>query len=534
MANLISIENCKICSETKTYINRIDWTFKTGEAWLITGNNGGGKADFIKALSSNKRHFAPNNSANAVSLFSSVFKDSVETVSLETAASLIEEERERDESDYMDRLDEGRTGRRYIAEVLGASSNRNVELPEIAKRLETLPQVKLCGVEKILDRGLKYMSTGEIRRTLLCRSLLSGKKLLILSDPFAGLDKESRRILLEFFDTVVSKQLKGYDLNENNPFPHVILSMERFVEIPKSINRVLEFTNGKVSFCGNRDDYEALLQERKTAEADKNEEERKSFREELSQIHNDSTFSKANDANNDDENLIEFHNVNVGWGETKVIRNLDWTVKKGEHWLVRGPNGSGKTTILELITGDNQQVYCNDIWLFGRKRGTGESIWDIKAKLGIVSYRLHVDYRMIGGFDLESVIISGFHDSIGLYEAKTDIEKQAAKKWLKLGGFEGRENDAFSSLSYGEQRAILILRAAVKQPPVLILDEPCHGLDENYRQKILDLMEVIAESGTTTILHVTHDPTEVLKAEKHILELHPNEEPMYRILKSED
>ena len=313
-----------------------------------------------------------------------------------------------------------------------------------------------------------------------------------------------------------------------------ILSMERFVEIPKSINRVLEFTNGKVSFCGNRDDYEALLQERKAAEADKNEEERKSFREELSQIHNDSTFSKANGANNDDENLIEFHNVNVGWGETKVIRNLDWTVKKGEHWLVRGPNGSGKTTILELITGDNQQVYCNDIWLFGRKRGTGESIWDIKAKLGIVSYRLHVDYRMIGGFDLESVIISGFHDSIGLYEAKTDIEKQAAKKWLKLGGFEGRENDAFSSLSYGEQRAILILRAAVKQPPVLILDEPCHGLDENYRQKILDLMEVIAESGTTTILHVTHDPTEVLKAEKHILELHPNEEPMYRILKSED
>ena len=101
---------------------------------------------------------------------------------------------------------------------------------------------------------------------------------------------------------------------------------------------------------------------------------------------------------------------------------------------------------------------------------------------------------------------------------------------LKLGGFEGREAESFSSLSYGEQRALLILRAAVKCPPILILDEPCHGLDENYRQKILNLLETIAESGTTTLLHVTHDPTEVLECEKHTLELHPDEKPMYKII----
>ena len=519
MANLISIENCKVCSESKTYIKRIDWTFKSGEAWLIIGANGSAKADFIKALGTNKRFFSPNAVNNSdVSLYSSVFKDSVETVSLEAAASLIEEERERDESDYMDRLDEGRTGRRYIAEVA----------PEIANRLETLPQVKLCGVEKILERGLKYMSTGEIRRTLLCRSLLSGKKLLILSDPFAGLDKESRRILLEFFDTVVSKQLKG---TSDNPFPTIILSMERMVEIPESINRVLEFTGDAVSFCGERSEYEKLLEQRSEKEAERKAKEKKSFSDELKSMLD---MSKGNSTEKTEKKtLVEFNNVNVGWGDNKVIRDLNWKVKEGEHWLIRGANGSGKTTILELITGDNQQVYSNDIWLFGRKRGTGETIWDIKAKLGIVSYRLHVDYRMLGGFDIESVIISGFRDSIGLYEAKTDLEKHEARKWLKLGGFQGREDEAFSSLSYGEQRAILILRAAVKQPPLLILDEPCHGLDENYRQKILNLMEIIAESGTTTILHVTHDPTEVLKAEKHILELHKDKEPMYTIIESE-
>ena len=222
-------------------------------------------------------------------------------------------------------------------------------------------------------------------------------------------------------------------------------------------------------------------------------------------------------------------NVNVAWGDNHVLKDLSWTVNQGEHWLIRGPNGSGKTTLLELITGDNMQVYCNDVHLFGIKRGSGETIWDIKKQLGIVSYRLHVEYRMLGGTSLLNVIISGFRDSIGLYEAAKDTEIALAKKWLALGGFAGRESESFGNLSYGEQRAVLILRSAVKSPKLLILDEPCHGLDENFRTKILHLMELIGQGGTTTMLHVTHDPTEILPCEKHVLELLPGHEPMFRI-----
>ena len=220
----------------------------------------------------------------------------------------------------------------------------------------------------------------------------------------------------------------------------------------------------------------------------------------------------------------------MGWDDHKVLVNLNWEVKKGEHFLVRGPNGSGKTTIMELITGDNMQVFREKVYLFGSRRGSGESIWDIKKHLGIVSYRLHVEYRMVGGTDLQSVIVSGFKDSIGLYEPATDFELAMANAWLKLAGFAGREKESFGSLSYGEQRASLILRAAVKSPRVLILDEPCHGLDENYRGKILDLLETVAETGTTTLLHVTHEPSEVLACEKNILELCPGQSPMYKIL----
>lgn len=528
---LISVKNCRILDGNRLCLSRLDWTMRAGEAWLVTGANGSGKADFIHALYGVTEFVKNESSGEDASLYENVFaKEEVALVSLEVAARLIAEERERDESEILDREDEGRTARAYICEVLGGSSKKNAPLPPIAERLETLPQVKLCGVEKILDRGLRYLSTGEIRRTLLCRALLSGCKLLILSDPFAGLDAASRKILLEFFDTIAKRQLSS--AAGDITFPRIILSMERFHEIPDSINRVIEFSEKKVSFCGDRSEYEKLLLEKKSADEKKRLKEKEEFIASLKKIREDSQ-SLTEDFNSDEDlsfgdSLIRFEDVNVGWGDHHVLVNLNWEVKKGEHWLLQGPNGSGKTTILELITGDNMQVFREKIYLFGKKRGSGETIWDIKKRLGIVSYRLHVEYRMVGGTTLEDVIISGFKDSIGLYEEATDFERATARAWLKLAGFNGRENESFSSLSYGEQRAILILRAAVKSPRVLILDEPCHGLDENYRTKILHLLEQIADTGTTTLLHVTHDPSEVLECEKHVLELYPGEEPMYQ------
>lgn len=523
---IITIKNCRIEDSKNIKIEKIDWTFEKGQAWLIIGPNGGGKADFLNAISG-KLKIIPNDSTKD-SIFSNKYENSVEIVSLERAASLIEEERLNDESEYIEGgVDIGRTGRVFLAEaIFGSKIKKNAPLPEEAKNLETFPQVKLCGIEKILDRGLKYMSTGEIRRTLLCRALISGKKLLILSDPFAGLDIESRKILLEFFDTITKKQLNK---NDSLGFPHIILGMERYNEIPDAISHVLEFFDGNISFSGLKSEYEKIYNERNLEKEKSRKSNREKFESTLNTIQSETLFLQTQKEKNC-EILIEMNNVNVGWGDNQVLVDLNWKLKAGEHWLIRGPNGSGKTTFLELITGDNMQVFSNDIKIFGARRGSGETIWDIKRRLGIVSYRLHVEYRMVGSTTLENVIISGFRDSIGLYEAATDVEKSTAKKWLELGGFSGREKETFNSISYGEQRAILILRAAVKCPPLLILDEPCHGLDENYRQKILDLLEIVAQSGTTTMLHVTHDPTEVLDCEKNILEFHPKSTPMYQII----
>ena len=516
--NLITIQNCRIENSRKTLVPVVNWTMQKGQVWLVIGPNGGGKADFFNAL-------AGEAGLRFVPAEQNTFGKSIEIVSLEKAARIIQEERENDESDYIEGgVDIGRTARVFISE----------NLPVAASELDTRPEIELTGIQKILDRGLKYLSTGEIRRTLLARALISGKKLLLLSDPFAGLDAQSRKILFDF----VSK-MSGDNNSLGSKSPTLILGMERWHEIPDSVTNVLEFTNKEISFCGTRAQYETLLEQRNS----QSQESIASGKVQFSQLFEETTkeTSVINDGllrrcapRNDEtsiENLplVQMTNVNVAWGDNHVLKDLSWTVNQGEHWLIRGPNGSGKTTLLELITGDNMQVYCNDVHLFGIKRGSGETIWDIKKQLGIVSYRLHVEYRMLGGTSLLNVIISGFRDSIGLYEAAKDTEIALAKKWLALGGFAGRESESFGNLSYGEQRAVLILRSAVKSPKLLILDEPCHGLDENFRTKILHLMELIGQGGTTTMLHVTHDPTEILPCEKHVLELLPGQEPMFRI-----
>ncbi|MBQ8777437.1 MAG: ATP-binding cassette domain-containing protein [Treponema sp.] len=539
--SLISIKNCAVSDSKKTFIKNVNWELKNGDFWLVFGENGGGKAEFLRALCGiGPEKFVLNCEDN--SEYFNDFLDSCdcEIVSLEQAAKLIEEERLNDESEFVDGgVDIGRTGRFYIAQKIYETENKkllkNEPLPAKMQNLENDGVVKLCGISKILDRGLKYMSTGEIRRTMLAAALLSKKKFLVLSNPFAGLDVESRKILFDFVCGIGST---GSSLGSTGfRGPIVVLCMDRWHEIPESITHVIEFSNKEVSFCGKKQDFLLFKNFEKADETDNLVDFSMQFSETLedsSVCVKDDDLDSGNlqnqsDSKESEEILFELKNVNVGWDGKLVLKNLSWKLKKGEHWLIQGPNGCGKTTLLELITGDNKQVYCNDVTIFGIKRGSGESIWDIKKHLGIISYRLHVEYRMVGNTSIQNVIISGFKDSIGLYETPTDVEIQIAKKWLSLAGFEGRELESFGSLSYGEQRAVLILRSVVKSPKILILDEPCHGLDENYRKKILNLMELIAEKGKTTMLHVTHDITEILSCEKHTLQFVPEEEPMYKI-----
>jgi molybdate transport system ATP-binding protein len=216
------------------------------------------------------------------------------------------------------------------------------------------------------------------------------------------------------------------------------------------------------------------------------------------------------------EVLIDMKNVTVQYDDTIALNKINWTVKAGQNWVVLGPNGSGKTTLLNLVSGDNLQGYANDIHLFGKRRGSGETIWEIKERIGVISSEFQIRYwKNVSALE---VVLSGFFDSVGLFQTASSEQKKAARKWLMDFGIEKLSDQTFNRLSYGEQRMVLIARAMVKIPQILILDEPYQGLDRANRRRILAAIEIIGRHRNTNIIYVTHYPDEIPTCSTHMLQ----------------
>jgi molybdate transport system ATP-binding protein len=215
--------------------------------------------------------------------------------------------------------------------------------------------------------------------------------------------------------------------------------------------------------------------------------------------------------------LIEMRNVTVRYGSTLILQNINWRVRAGESWALLGPNGSGKTTLLSLVLGDNPQVYTNEVAVFGTPRGSGESVWRIKRRIGWVSPELHLHFS--DASTCFEVAASGFHDTIGLFEEPNSRRRAAARRWL--GRFELLEHASapLFALSLGLQRAVLLARALVKDPPLLILDEPCQGLDAAHRRFFVRLVDRLIRTGAVTAIYVTHRQDEIPPSIRRVLRL---------------
>jgi molybdate transport system ATP-binding protein len=281
---------------------------------------------------------------------------------------------------------------------------------------------------------------------------------------------------------------------------------------------VLHIEDRRVAFAGPRADFEArgIPKQLRGLAADETESLGHALAETLDERAAASPSVAAHDAQK--APLVLMRQVTVSYAERRVLDGLNLEIAPGQHTLVRGPNGCGKTTLLNLINGDNPQVYANDVTICGMKRGSGESVWDVKKQLGQVSYALHVEYAYRCTANLIECVLSGFYDSIGLYQEPGYAQIHAAERWLSVVGLLGKRAQAFTQLSYGEQRVALILRAVIKQPPLLILDEPCHGLDPRHRSEVLTIADYIGRHTDSTLLYVTHDPEEVLGCTRQIFE----------------
>lgn len=359
------------------------------------------------------------------------------------------------------------------------------------------------GIESLLQRKILSLSNGERKRVQLAVALLKSPDLLILDQPFVGLDVQAREKLEPFF-----RNLK------NNGITLIIVSDPE--HIPDFAGVVIELNEGTITKKVSVEDYAVSEQEKVESNGVKNE-----------------FFNELVKRNDDYEVIVRMKNVNVSLGGKQILSCINWEVKPREKWVLKGHNGAGKTTLLSLISADNPQGYTSDLVLFDRKRGSGESIWDIKKKLGFVSPELHLyflrnksiynpaasmqmSYNSLSCFD---VILSGLKDEIGFNSSNSERSLRIAKQWLLLLKMEHLKNSPFLYSSLGEQRIILLARALIKLPELLILDEPCQGLDPAQTRRFLKLLDFINENANTTMIYVTHRAEEIPSFTTHFLEL---------------
>lgn len=342
---------------------------------------------------------------------------------------------------------------------------------------------ELFDIQPMLEKKIILLSSGELRKFQLTKALLTSPRVLIMDNPFIGLDASTRQLLSTLFERLTKVSSV-----------QIILVLSMLDDIPPFITHVIPVDQKKVFPKMERETY---------LEAFRSGDIIDPFDKLQQQIHD----LLYDDNNYDSEEVIKLNKVSIRYGDRTILKELEWTVRRGEKWALSGENGAGKSTLLSLVCADNPQSYACDISLFGRKRGTGESIWEIKKHIGYVSPEMHRAY--LKNLPTIEIVASGLHDSIGLYKRPQATQMAVCEWWMDIFGIAELKDKPFLELSSGEQRLALLARAFVKDPELLILDEPLHGLDTYNRRRVKKIIEAFCRRRDKTMIMVTHYETEL-------------------------
>ncbi len=504
----ITLDRITVRLPNRLILEDSSWKMGTDEHWAILGPNGSGKTTLVRSLWGG----VPLRSGSILFDFLGPELRNTELppleaigyVSLEMHQRLMEQEDLQEEyRAYAEKEGEGSTAREVV--FSGVLASRPLR-EEDEKRLSAV--ARWVHISHLLSRPIRSLSTGEIRKIIIARALMKSPRLLILDEPFEGLDEAERDLLAGSINRLMAGPMR------------VILVAHRLEEIVPNITHVLMVREGRLFRQGPKDEiltsenlsrlYGCSLRLRKNNGTYflTYEEEKGSVRE--------LPGERREALSEGPETLIEMKDTSVRYDGQVVLDRLNWAMRQGENWAVLGPNGAGKSTLVKLILGENLQAYANQISLFGRRRGSGESIWDIRKRIGVISAELQVQYRKrISAFE---VIASGFYDSIGLYRAPTPEQREVADRWVDFLGMKDLAKEPFLQLSFGQRRMVLLARAVVKNPSLLIADEPCHGLDVTNRAKIFGVLEKIGQTQTR-LLYLTDRRDEIPGGITHVLQL---------------
>ena len=357
--------------------------------------------------------------------------------------------------------------------------------------------IHLLKLEHLLNSRLTLLSNGEGKRVQLALALLQKAELLVLDNPFIGLDLSSRTLLHDIIRQFIERGI-------------TVVLITTYNEIPESITHVLELERGRVKQFIAATSFK-VLPEQET--------------EEHTVLNADVLDLLGFPEEEEFEAAVRMKEVTVSYGDKVILDHINWEVKKGEQWALIGHNGAGKSTLLSLINGDNPQAYSNEIYLFDQRRGSGESIWDIKRKIGFISPELHIyfqrDVSHTEAVAISSgepspikfsqaritcvdVVTSGFNDQVGSSQGVTALQKKQALRWMNLLQIKELSDQNMYDASLGEQRLVLLARALVKNPALLILDEPCQGLDAQQTKRFTEVVDAICRHFGKTLIYISH------------------------------
>ena len=504
---LVTFADATLLHDGRRVFLNTTWSIRAGEHWAILGPNGSGKSVLAKALwdgvpvvggtvswplaesalagmgragtrsaqgwqpsgtspSSCVHHVSFDDQARRIARYSSYLQGRYESLEDERAPT--------------------------VAQALAA---RHDASPPDGRRTAPSPLEGLLGrlgLAHTVDRPVSRLSNGELRKYLIVEALLPRPLLLVLEEPMQGLDRRSRHRLGRLLGTVARL---GVTLV-------VVTSRER--DIPRMVRQVLHVDGDRVVSLDPRGPRGSPTPKRSPGSG--------------VGLSLEGVIAASDERKRRRQLVVELRNVTVRAAKTLVLDRVSWRIREGESWALTGPNGSGKTTLLSLIVGDHPQAYANDVRLFGHRRGDGQSIWEIREQVGHVSPELQAHFP--GSMTVTEAILSGFFDGLGAVGDGSPGQREAVKRWEGALGLSGVADRSFASLSDGQKRLVLLARAMVKQPRLLVLDEPCQGLDDEHRMLILAAVDVVAGSRELAIVYVTHDPREIPSCVDHHLALH--------------
>jgi molybdate transport system ATP-binding protein len=470
---LISITDGSIRFDGTTLFEEITINIGKGEIVVVTGNSNSGKSVFLKIIAGNMPLSKGAISYNFTR--AGIQNNSEELSIIRNIAYLDVRHSFKDRQNlqkhfYQQRYnssfsEDSITTMEYITDAFNKSPRQGFwNIHNTIEHLELQP---------LLDKNLIKLSNGESRRVRIAQLLVKNPVVMLLDQPFTGIDQHNKQIITTLFDKIKESGI-------------TLIASCNTSEVPQNADTIIELKRGTTARITDLENY--------LPEIVNNNNEL---------THQQVSFIKSLPNHSKYEWIVRMDNVTIRYGNTNIINNITWGIKQEEHWALSGANGSGKSTLLSLITGDNPQAYSNNIILFDKKRGTGESIWDIKSKIGFVSPELFQFFP--GNMTCRDAVGSGFTDFLIKPRNLTNQQRESIEKWMNLLKITEYGEIMLRRLPVTVQRLTLLARALVKNPPLLVLDEPCQGFDHQQQQNFKNIIDQLSIHKNITWIYVTHN-----------------------------